>query len=144
MVRQSAVRRLAMLSACVVAAACGRARPTTAPVPTPATAERPIHTVVPVPSSIEIAPADTLRIDTTTRVVVAAGGGFAAEGIAAYLTNLLGGPLAPAPRTLSAEEAAPPRSIQLALDASKTTLGLEGYELVINRDGVRLTAAQPN
>jgi hexosaminidase len=38
----------------------------------------------------------------------------------------------------------PPRSIQLALDPSKSTLGVEGYELTVTRDGVTLTAAQPN
>ena len=144
MVRESALRRSVMVSACVVAAACGRPTPTTTPTPAPVAAARPIHTVVPVPSSIQITPTDSFRIDTTVRVVVAAGGGNAAEGIAAYLTNLLGGPLAPPPRTLSAGEAVPPRSIQLALDPSKSTLGLEGYELTVTRDGVTLTAAQTN
>ena len=142
MVRESTVRRVVMLGACLVAGACGRARPTT--TPTPAAAARPMHTVVPVPSSIQITPADTFTIDTTTTVVVVAGGGFAAEGIAAYLATMLGGPLAKAPRTLSGDEPAPPRSIQLALDTAKTALGLEGYELVVTRDGVTLVAARPN
>jgi hexosaminidase len=144
MVRENALRRSVMVSACVVAAACGRPTPTTTPTPAPVAAARPIHTVVPVPSSIQITPTDSFGIDTTVRVVVAAGGGNAAEGIAAYLTNLLGGPLAPPPRTLSAGEAVPARSIQLALDPSKSTLGLEGYELTVTRDGVTLTAAQTN
>jgi hexosaminidase len=144
MVREIAVRRVALVSACIAAAACGRARPTTTPTPAPPAAAQPVHTVVPVPSSIQITAADTFTIDSTTAVVVAPGSGFAAEGIAAYLTTMLGGPLARPPRTLSAGEAAPPRSIQLAIDASKNTLGLEGYELVVTRGAVTLTAAQPN
>jgi len=144
MVRESALRRVVMVSACAVAAACGRAKPTTTPTPAPVAAARPIHTVVPVPSSIQVTPTDSFRIDTTVRVVVAAGGGYAAEGVAAYLTNLLGGPAAPPPRTLAAGEAVPPRSIQLALDPSKAALGLEGYELTVTHDGVTLTASQPN
>ena len=143
MVRESAVRRVALVSACIAAAACGRARPTPTPTPAPAAA-RPVHTVVPVPSSIQISAADTFTIDSSTAVVVAPGSGFAAEGIAAYLTTMLGGPLARPPRTLSAGEAAPARSIQLAIDASKNTLGLEGYELVVTRGAVTLTAAQAN
>ena len=144
MVRESAMRRVAVVSACVVAAACGRPTPTTTPTPAPVAAARPIHTIVPVPSSIQVTPTDSFRIDSTVAVVVAAGGGYAVEGIATYLTTLLGGPAAPPPRTLAAGEAVPPRSIQLALDPSKSTLGLEGYELTVTRDGVTLTAAQPN
>jgi hexosaminidase len=144
MVRESALRRGVMVGVCFVAAACGRGRPKPTTAPTPAAAARPIHALVPVPSSVQITPTDTFTIDTSTTVVVAAGGGFAAEGIATYLTTMLGGPLTRPPRTLSAGEAVPPRSIQLALDASKTALGLEGYELAVTRDGVTLTAAQPN
>jgi hypothetical protein len=78
MVRETALRRSVMVSASVVAAACGRPTPTTTPTPAPVAAARPIHTVVPVPSSIQITPTDSFRIDTTVRVVVAAGGGNAA------------------------------------------------------------------
>ena len=131
-----------MLSASLIAAACGRPTPTTAP--TPADHPRPIHAIVPIPASVQITSTDTFAIDSTTAITVASAAGPEAARIAGYLATLLGGMLAPPPRTLSAGEAAPPRSIQLSLDASKTALGLEGYELVVTRDGVTLTAAQPN
>ena len=124
--------------------ACGRGRaPETAPAPAAADPMRIAHAVVPVPTSIQMIAADTFRVDSTTQVVIAAGSGPEAERVAAYLVNLLQGPLGAPPRTL-ADEPAPPRSVALRLDASKTALGLEGYELSVTRDAVTLTAAQPN
>jgi N-acetyl-beta-hexosaminidase len=132
-----------MLGAMLVVVACGRpATPST--TPTPVDHPRPAHSVVPLPSSIQIVPADTFVIDSTVSVVVAASAGPEGERIARYLTMLLGGYLAPPPRTLAAGEAPPARAIQLAIDPSKTALGLEGYELVVTRGGVTISAAQPN
>jgi hexosaminidase len=126
------------------AAACTRTRVVTTVTPTvPEIPARPIHSVVPLPASIQITASDTFTIDSTTAVVVSSGNPEA-ERIAAYLGTMLGGPTAPAPRTLGADETAPPRTILLSLDASKTALGLEGYELAITRAGVVLTAAMPN
>ena len=142
MVRPDALSRATILGVCLLGAACGRPRPTTPP--TPGVVARPIHSVVPLPSSIQVTAADTFGIDSTTAVVVAAGGGPEATRIASYLATMLGGPLALPPRSLSAGEPAPARSIQLSLDASKSALGLEGYELTVTRAGVTLTAAQPN
>lgn len=139
--RSSATWRAPLLAITVLSAACGRRAATTAPVPATA---GPAHAIVPVPWSVQLTPADTFRIDSTTAVLVAAGSGPEAERIAAYLTYLLGGPLAPPPRTLMADEVAPPRSIVLGVDTTKTALGLEGYELGVTRDGVTLSAAQPN
>ena len=131
-----------MIGLAVLVAACGRSRPTTEA--TPSVSARPVHAVVPVPSSIQITASDTFTIDSTTLVVVSPGAGAEAERVATYLNTMLGGPLAPAPRMLAAGETAPPRSIQLVLDASRSALGLEGYELVVTRNGATLTAAQPN
>jgi len=139
--RSSAMWRAPLLAIAVLSAACGRRAPATAPVPAVA---RPMHAIVPVPWAVQITPADTFTIDSTTAIVVAAGSGPEAERIAAYLTQMLGGPLASAPRTLVADESAPPRSILLGIDASKTALGPEGYELLVTRDGVTLSATQPN
>lgn len=110
----------------------------------PASPPAPVHAIVPLPSTIEITPTDTFTIDSTTAVVVAAGGGAEAERIATYLTRLLGGPAAPAPRLLGPDDPVPANSIQLVLDASRVSLGLEGYELIVTRDGVRLSAGEPN
>jgi hexosaminidase len=137
----SPAARSALLALTFLSAACGRRAPTTAPAPDPS---RIAHAVVPVPTSIQVTAADTFRIDSTTQVVVAAGSGPEAERVAAYLANLLHGPLGARPRTLGAEEAPPPRSIAVRIDASKSALGLEGYELMVTRNAVTLTAAQPN
>ena len=133
--------RTLVLAICV--SACGR-RPTTPVTPVTPPAAHPTHAVVPLPASIQIIASDTFAIDSTTAVVVSSGTTPDAERIAAYLATMLGGPTAPAPRTLRTGEPAPPRSILLSLDASKTSLGLEGYELAVTRAGVVLTAAQPN
>ena len=108
MSRRFIAARGMMLVACFVSAACGRPRPTTAPTPGPTAQARPIHSVVPVPSSIQITPADTFTIDSTTTVVVASGSGPEVDRIAAYTTVMLRGPLGTPPRTLGAGEAAPP------------------------------------
>jgi hexosaminidase len=96
-----------------------------------------------MPVSVEITPTDTFTVDSTTRVFVAAGGPDA-ERIGTYLATMLAGPMAVPARALAPEEAPPARSIVLTLDSSKTTLGLEGYELLVRRDAVALTAARPN
>ena len=135
--------RATLVGLALTSTACGRGRaPETAPAPA-ADPLRIAHAVVPVPTSIQMIAADTFRVDSTTQVVVAAASGPEAERIAAYLVNLLHGPLGTPPRTL-ADEPAPPRSVAVRLDASKSALGLEGYELSVTRDGVTLTAAQPN
>ena len=136
------MRRAALLGVVVAGGACGRGR---RPGPLqPIAMPAPIHAIVPMPSSVQITPADTFTIDSATAVVVASGAGAEAERVAGYLAYLIAGPLGTPARTLGAEEAAPPRSIRLAIDASKTSLGLEGYELVVARDGVTLMAAQPH
>ena len=126
------------------AAGCGRQRVPLPVTPLPPTSTKPTQAIIPAPSSIAMAPSDTFTIDSTTAIVVASGAGPEAERIAGYLATLLGGPLAAPARTLSSGESAPPKSIALLLDPSKTSLGLEGYDLGITRSGVTLTAAQPN
>ena len=126
----------------VLTAACSRA-PRPAP-PQPVAVARPPHTILPLPSSVQMTPSDTFTVDSATMVVVSSGAGAEAERVAAYLTYLLGGPLAPAARTLSPDEAPPANSILVSLDPSKASVGQEGYELVVARGGVRLSAVSPN
>jgi hexosaminidase len=104
----------------------------------------PPHAVIPVPASIQLVPNDTFTVDSTTAVVVSSGAGPDAERVGAYLAYMLGGPLGPPSRTLAPGETAPPRSVHLSIDASRVSLGLEGYELAVTRDGISLSAAQPN
>jgi hexosaminidase len=136
--RRSTTARAALLALVLSAAACGPRRARTAPDPA-----RLAHAIVPMPSSVQITPADTFTVDSTTQVVVTASGGPEAERVATHLARMLAGPMAPAPRTLIEGELPPPRSIVLDLDAGKVALGREGYELVVARTGVALTAALP-
>ena len=98
--------------------------------PAPAAAARPIQTIVPVPSSMQITPSDTFTIDSTTAVVVASGAGPRSR-----TDRRRTSPRCSADRWRRRRErcrqarAAPPRSIALSLDPSKTSLGLEGYDL---------------
>ena len=134
--------RAALLGLALTSTACTRRRPPeTTPAPDPS---RIGHAIVPLPTSIQLVAADTFRVDSTTQVVVMPGSGPEAERVATYLVNLLHGPLGAPARTLTADEPPPPRSVALRIDASKSALGLEGYELAVTRDAVTLTAAQPN
>ena len=144
--RSSGLRHGLVVGAALVAIACGR-RPSTqavTPVSPAGDVARPPHALIPVPSSIQLAPNDTFTVDSTTTVVVSAGAGPDAERVGAYLAYMLGGPLGPPSRTLAAGEAPPPRGVLLSIDASKASLGLEGYELTVTREAITLSAAQPN
>jgi hexosaminidase len=127
------------------AGACTRRTVVTTATPaTPAATPRPPHALVPLPSSIQLTPTDTFIVDSATVVVVSSGAGADAERVAAYLSYLLGGPLATPARTLSPDEAPPANSILLTLDPTKAAHGAEGYELVVARDRVTLASAAPN
>jgi hexosaminidase len=138
---RSDFHRYVSLGIALVAAACGRPRPPRPPEPAIA---RPAHSIVPLPVSVQMMPADTFTVDSATVVVVATGAGAEAERIAGYLAYLLGGPLAPPARTLGAGETAPPNSVLLSVDPARLFGGNEGYELVVARDRVTLSAAAPN
>ena len=133
-------RQFLSLGVMFVVAACGRRQPPRPPEP----AARPAHAIVPVPASLQLVPADTFAVDSATTVVVATGAGAEVERIGGYLAYMLAGPAARPARTLSPEETATANTIHLSLDPAKTSLGQEGYELVVARDRVTLVAAAPN
>lgn len=89
------------------------------------------------------------RIDSTTAVLVrlvgagGAGDRAEAEGVARQLKRLLAGGGRPAPRVLAAGESVPARAIVLTLDAGRSALGAEGYELDVTAEGVTIVAARP-
>jgi len=139
---RSGVSRAVSLGALLVVAACGRRQPPN-PLQPVAVARLP-HALVPTAASVQLVSADTFTVDSATTVVVASGSGAEAERVAGYLAYLLAGPLGRPARTLSPDEAAAANTIQLSIDPSKSSLGLEGYELVVARDRVVLTAAAPN
>ena len=113
-------------------AASGARAPTTA---TPASVA---HAIVPIPATVQLAPADSFTVDTLTAILYDAD---AALPIAALLDTIL--ERTPAARRIAAGDSVPANSIRLRLDAGATALGAEGYELTVARDRVTLVAQQP-
>lgn len=108
------------------------------PAPVP-----PAHSIIPMPVSVQLAPADSFAITSATAIVVEPGDAEVAR-IGRYLADLIGTSVDSAPpRVLEAGEALPRGSIALAMDAGDPALGDEGYELTITPDRVTLVANQP-
>lgn len=119
------------------AAACTRAPSTTV---TPV--ERlPIQSVVPAPERIEITPTDSFLVTPRTVVYVDSSASAEVEAIGSFAANLISSRA----NTVAQRSGAmiPDSSIALRLDASRTDLGAEGYELTATRTAVRIVAAQP-
>lgn len=133
----AAGRRLAaVFVAATAVAACGRA--VEPPAPTP---RAPVHTIVPAPASVRISPADSFAVDSLTVIVPT--GGAEATRIAEQLAALLGTWQEWTPRVLGADDAVPAlNTIELALDASRSALGAEGYALTVHPERVRIVAAK--
>jgi hexosaminidase len=96
--------------------------------------------LVPLPATVELSASETFTIDSGTRVVVAAGAGADVLHVAHSLIAMIGRPQNAEPVQLRAGAAAPEGAIELAIDAGRSALGEEGYELRVNRFGVTLTA----
>lgn len=139
----SPLRRRAPLFACALAlgaSACAPAKPLASPTPTPAL--RAEAALVPIPLSVTFAPADTFTIDSTSVIVVHTGEPEAAR-VAEFLARLLGNTVASTPKVLVQPAAVPPGSIELALDRANPALGDEGFDLSVDRQRVRISAATP-
>jgi hexosaminidase len=127
---------LGVLAGSLVLGACASAgpRPPAAPAIEPV-----LHSVIPVPARIDIAPADSFTIDSTTTIVVAAGDAEA-ERIARYLAALIGNTREWTPKVLAADNGLPAAGIQLRVDPAATALGDEGYELTVTARGIVIRA----
>lgn len=140
-------RRLpaAALAAALVLAACAPAAPPAAPTPTPPqppAARRAAPALVPAPASVRFVPADTFTLDTTATIVVASADGEAVR-IGRFLAGIIGNTATTTPQVLSRPNVVPPGSIELALEPGRADLGDEGYELTVDRQHARITAAAP-
>jgi hexosaminidase len=123
--------------AATLLAACNRAS-TSAPQP----ADRPVsYAVVPNPSSIQISAPDSFLVTQRTGVYVDSSASAEVEAIGTYTANLISTRANATAKRAGAT--IPDSSIALHIDASRTDLGSEGYELTATRAGVRIVAAQP-
>ena len=151
------VRHTAPLTAICAAlsmAACGggaatASRPAVSPVPAPtpsplsAPPREPLaHAIIPLPTSVALAPAGVFAIDSSTSVVVAPGAGPEVDRVAQRVLELIGRPAGAMPRRLIAADTLPARSIYLRL-GDDAALGEEGYRLDVTPALVTITANRP-
>lgn len=123
-----------------IALALAACRATTGPSP----AGRPVaYAVVPNPAVIEISPSDSFLVTPRTAVVVDAAASAEVEAIGTYAANLLASRAGAVAQRLAAGSAIPDSSIALSIDASRTQLGAEGYELTVTKTQARIVAQQP-
>lgn len=125
------------------------AAPTTAPnaAPTAAPAVAPtaaplIHSIIPLPVSVQLTPATTFTITARTTIVSQAGN-EQARRIAGMLAELLAR-VADTPLAIVSASGPPgPGTIYLGTDAGNPALGQEGYELNVEADRARVVSNAP-
>lgn len=126
--------RIAPLCFALLVAACTHGGPGTVK-PRPA----PLHTIIPVPVTVERVASDSFTVSTTAAIV--AQGGPEAERIARMLATLIGNTRESTPRVLTAADTT--RSIiELSIDPNAPVAG-EGYELTSSVERVRVSARTP-
>ncbi|HEY4132689.1 MAG TPA: glycoside hydrolase family 20 zincin-like fold domain-containing protein, partial [Gemmatimonadaceae bacterium] len=124
-----------------MAAACARpVTPTTTPTPTP---PRVGISIIPAPTTLELASPDSFLVTDRTPVFVDANASSEVEAIGTYAANLIASRANVTARRLGAGESPTDSSIALSLDPSRADLGPEGYDLTVTRARVRLVASQP-
>ncbi len=128
------VRRIAI----VAIAAC---RAPTAVVPKPDVGVR--MSIIPAPVTAEISPTDSFTVTPRTAVYVDAGAPQEAQSVADYAANMISTVIGTPAQRIPAGGSAPDSNIVIALDASRSDLGAEGYELTSTRTTIRIVGAQP-
>lgn len=109
------------------------------PVPPPS----PTHAVIPHPASVTLDSARSFVVDSLTVVYVDVGADSSVTGVGAYLAAMLN-PVVRAPiRTRAAGATLPARSIHLRVNPAQGGIGVEGYELSVASDSIRVTARTP-
>ncbi len=101
-----------------------------------------VNAIVPMPATVDLSPVDSFVITPRVMVYVDGGSSTEVQAIADYAANLLASRAGVTAQRLSGGPA-PDSSIALAIDATRTSLGDEGYELTATRTQVRIVAAQP-
>jgi hexosaminidase len=108
-------------------------------------AASPLLALVPYPATVEVRAGDGFTITPKTLIVVRSGGSEAAR-IAATLGEFCRRATGSIPRTAAAvapDAVGEGPAIELAIDVQLASLGLEGYDLSIDKDHLRLAAPAP-
>ena len=99
----------------------------------------PEHSVIPKPNSLEITQADTFHLGEETRITFGPGD-EGAEEVGLFLAALIGNTVETIPEVMEVVGPPPEGSIHLTLKDPPASLGPEGYELTVTREGVTIRA----
>jgi len=138
--------RLAIAAALGLASACSRVpptRPAPAPGPAPAPEQPPPYTIIPAPANVTLVPGDSFLVTPRTAVYVDTTARAEVEAVGTYAANLIASRAGATARRLAAGVQAPDSSIHLSIDSTRADLGEEGYDLLVTKSAVRVTAATP-
>ena len=127
-------RSLFRLALIATVAACARQPLVIVP---PVAPEQPRHTVIPAPTTISLSGTERFSVDTSTAIVIDASAPNDVIQVAGYLAGLLAPSASGTVRTGNTLTAKP---IRLTLDASRSALGTEGYDLTITPMEISLVA----
>ncbi|MBA2688822.1 MAG: beta-N-acetylhexosaminidase [Gemmatimonadaceae bacterium] len=126
-------RSFLLLPVLLAVAACAKQSAVVAVTPVP---EPPLHTIIPMPATVSLSRTERFSIDTSVAVVVDENASPEVAIVAGYLSKLL----APAASTaVRPPNVATTKPIRLSIDASRT-LGIEGYDLNIEANEIKLVA----
>ena len=102
------------------------------------------YSVVPIPATIHVEPRDSFLVTPRTVVYVDSDANQEVDSIGAFAANLISNRAGTVAQHLPAANAvAPDSSITLRMDATRTDLGAEGYQLDATSRGIRIVASQP-
>ncbi|MEO8193763.1 MAG: family 20 glycosylhydrolase [Gemmatimonadales bacterium] len=132
------ISRLTLPAVVLALAACTSRPPATAPVPVGAR-----HSLIPLPSSVQINPAQTFVVDTLTTVYIDERADASVEGVANHLLTILAHAVKPEVRRLASGAVLPAKAIQLRIDSANAATGTEGYELTVTPASVTIVARTP-
>lgn len=125
---ESRSRFLVMIPLVVLAAAAGCGDPT------------PEHTVIPMPASVALVTADTFHLTEDVMITFSAGDSEA-ERIGNMLADLIGNTIETRPEVTDGEASGP--AIHLSTRGPTSSLGPEGYELIVTDSGVEVSGESP-
>jgi hexosaminidase len=130
---------LTLAASTAILAAC-RAPSSTAPRGVDRTVR---HAVIPVPATIDLSPTDSFSVTPRTSVYIGSDASAELQAIGDYAANMISSMYGTPAKRLDAGAAVPDSNVMLAIDASRTDLGDEGYEFNATRTSVRIVAATP-
>ena len=126
-------------------AGCASRPPAPAP-PVPVAVVRetsPAHSIIPLPSIVQLDTAIRFTVDSVTPVFVSDPADSAVLRVADYLIAMLDPLVKPPVRRVARASPLPVRGIRLTIDSGNSSIGPEGYELNVAADSIRILARSP-